>query len=91
MGSEKPFWEKPLILIIIIIVRLSNVEWSDRSIRSIEQTFSRSDNYFTDGKKGRQRNKYMFYDYSLVLYNNILRLLKHYLNFTCQTSLVHEL
>ena len=43
------------------IVRCVNVEWSDRSIRSIGQTFSRSDNYFTDGKKGRQRNKYMFY------------------------------
>ena len=43
------------------IVRCVNVEWSDRSIRSIGQTFSRSDNYFTDGKKGRQRNKYMFH------------------------------
>ena len=43
------------------IVGCVNVEWSNRSIRSIGQTFSQSDNYFTDGKKGRQRNKYMFH------------------------------
>ncbi len=68
----------------IDIVRCVNVEWSDRSIRSIRQTFSRSDNYFTDGKKRRQRNNYMFY-IPFLQYSSSL---KPYHNFICQTNLV---